>query len=103
VVLNVNVKAALSRLLVYLSENICDGIDAPYKDALTLISMDAGLTKAIKAAGNGAALARELGITRSALSQWRRVPQQHIIAIERITGVHRKVLRPDLYPPERRA
>ena len=42
-------------------------------------------------------LARELGITVSAISQWRKVPVNRVLEIERITGISRHVLRPDLY------
>jgi DNA-binding transcriptional regulator YdaS (Cro superfamily) len=42
-------------------------------------------------------LARRLGITHSAILQWRgRVPLKRIAAVERITGIPRDVLRPDL-------
>ena len=45
-------------------------------------------------------LAVELGITHSAVSQWRRVPAERVLAVERLTGVSRHDLRPDLYPQE---
>jgi DNA-binding transcriptional regulator YdaS (Cro superfamily) len=59
--------------------------------------MNAGLRDAVKAMGSIAALARELGITRGAVSQWHRVPLSRIVAIEKITGVPRQKLRPDLF------
>jgi DNA-binding transcriptional regulator YdaS (Cro superfamily) len=54
----------------------------------------------IKKAGGPAAVARVCGITSQAVSQWRRVPPQHCIAIERATSgaVTRSELRPDLWP-----
>jgi DNA-binding transcriptional regulator YdaS (Cro superfamily) len=58
--------------------------------------MNAGLRDAVKAMGSIAALARELGITRGAVSQWRRVPLSRIVAIEKITGVPRQKLRKGL-------
>lgn len=45
-------------------------------------------------------LARELGITHGAISQWRRVPAERVIEVERITGIPREQLRPDLYARE---
>jgi DNA-binding transcriptional regulator YdaS (Cro superfamily) len=45
-------------------------------------------------------LARELGITHGAISQWRRVPAERVIEVERITGIPREQLRPDLYTRE---
>jgi DNA-binding transcriptional regulator YdaS (Cro superfamily) len=59
--------------------------------------------KAAEMAGGAAALARRLGRTRQALYQWKRVPPQHVLAIERATKgrVSRHDLRPDLYPRPR--
>jgi 4-hydroxyphenylacetate 3-monooxygenase len=56
------------------------------------------LTEAIKAAGGTAALARSVGTTPQAVSQWRRVPARRVIAVETASGVSRQRLRPDLYP-----
>lgn len=58
---------------------------------------DAGLNRAIDAAGGVAQLARKIGIAQPSVSNWDRVPPQRIIAVEAATGVSRKVLRPDLY------
>jgi DNA-binding transcriptional regulator YdaS (Cro superfamily) len=46
-------------------------------------------------------LATELGVTHGAVSQWRRIPAERVLDVERITGVGREELRPDLYPPPR--
>lgn len=43
-------------------------------------------------------LAKALGITHGAVSQWRRIPAERALEIERITGIPRSELRPDLYP-----
>jgi hypothetical protein len=37
------------------------------------------------------------GISRPAVLNWRRVPAEHCPAIEKVTGIPRKVLRPDIY------
>lgn len=58
---------------------------------------DAGLERAIDAAGGVAQLARRIGIAQPSVSNWNRVPAQRMIAVESATGVSRKVLRPDLY------
>jgi hypothetical protein len=58
---------------------------------------DPGLREAIRAAGGIGVLARRLGIAQPSVSGWRRVPAERIVAVERATGVHRSVLRPDLY------
>jgi len=58
---------------------------------------DAGLERAIDAAGGVAQLARKIGIAQPSVSNWNTVPTQRVIAVESATGVSRKVLRPDLY------
>ncbi|WP_024515233.1 molecular chaperone TorD family protein [Bradyrhizobium sp. Tv2a-2] len=58
---------------------------------------DAGLERAIDAAGGVARLARKMGIAQPSVSNWNRVPAQRVIAVESATGVSRRVLRPDLY------
>lgn len=42
-------------------------------------------------------LAEELGCLPSAISQWERIPVNRVPAIERITGIPRRELRPDIY------
>ena len=61
---------------------------------------DDGVTKAIRAAGSIYRLASDLGIHRSAVLRWRQIPPTRVLAVERITGVSRTELRPDLYPAE---
>lgn len=57
------------------------------------------LAKAKKNAGGTAALARALRkITSQAISQWRRVPAERVLEVERATSVSRHELRPDIYP-----
>ena len=43
-------------------------------------------------------IARELGITHGAVSQWQKVPAERVLDVERITGIPRHELRPDIYP-----
>jgi DNA-binding transcriptional regulator YdaS (Cro superfamily) len=60
--------------------------------------------KAAAAVGGVTRLAEALGVTRSAVSQWLRVPAERVLQVERITGVARHDLRPDIYPaPEQAA
>ncbi|MBA8820679.1 hypothetical protein BRY73_23935 [Ochrobactrum sp. P6BS-III] len=58
------------------------------------------LDQAKKALGYSKDLARRLGVTPQAISQWKNVPASRVIAVERATGVSRHDLRPDLYPRE---
>ena len=44
-----------------------------------------------------AEVAHSLGVTRAAVVKWRQVPAERVVEIERITGIPRKQLRPDLY------
>jgi len=59
-------------------------------DAIELIRSNRGLP---------AKITRGLGLRSSGtVSQWKAVPAQHVLDVERITGIDRHVLRPDLYP-----
>lgn len=60
------------------------------------------IQKAAKAVGGQSALARELKVTPQAVQKMcsgGRVPAERVLDIERITGISRSELRPDLYPP----
>jgi len=59
---------------------------------------DPSLNQAILKSGNASTLARLLGVSRAAVSQWKRVPVNRITAVERVTGIPRHLLRPDLSP-----
>ncbi|NNM74813.1 Cro/CI family transcriptional regulator [Enterovirga aerilata] len=59
-----------------------------------------GIEQAIRAAGSIGALARALGISQPAVSNWRRIPADRVVKVEEVTGIPRAVLRPDLYPTE---
>jgi DNA-binding transcriptional regulator YdaS (Cro superfamily) len=60
-----------------------------------------GLAKAIDAVGGLSGLADPLDISVQAISQWKQVPPLRVLAVERISGIPRHVLRPDLYPRQR--
>ena len=44
-------------------------------------------------------IARECKVTHGAVYQWRAVPSQHVLTVERITGIPRFKLRPDIFGP----
>lgn len=56
-----------------------------------------GLSDAIRSAGNISELARRLGLTNQAVGKWARVPAERVLEVERVTGVSRYRLRPDIY------
>lgn len=58
---------------------------------------DPGLVAAFSTVGGVSELARRLGISQPSVSNWTRVPADRVVAVERITGVPRAQLRPDLY------
>jgi DNA-binding transcriptional regulator YdaS (Cro superfamily) len=58
-----------------------------------------GLEKAFSATRRSE-LAAHLGITAQAISQWRQIPVSRVLDVERVTGVPREELRPDVYPPD---
>jgi DNA-binding transcriptional regulator YdaS (Cro superfamily) len=58
---------------------------------------DEGLRLAVTKAGSFNALAKALGMSPQSLMEWRRVPSHRILQVEKLTGIDRKKLRPDLY------
>ena len=55
------------------------------------------LREAIARAGGLQALGRMLGISKQAIDQWRRVPAERVLEVERLTGISRYQLRPDVF------
>ncbi|KXV63855.1 YdaS family helix-turn-helix protein [Gluconobacter oxydans] len=52
----------------------------------------------IKLAGGSARMAAQLGLrSHASVIRWKRVPSRHLVTIERLYGVPREKLRPDLY------
>ncbi|WP_458760518.1 transcriptional regulator [Afipia sp. TerB] len=60
----------------------------------------AALDEAKRAVKGNTGLSRALDdeITPQAISQWKQVPAERVLGVERATGVPRHRLRPDLYP-----
>ena len=62
------------------------------------------LTDAVRIAGGQSALARICGKSQPAVWKWlqssKRLPAEHVIAVEAATRISRHALRPDIYPPE---
>lgn len=56
----------------------------------------------IEKAGGYSKLARKLGISHVAVLKWKNVPVKRLAAVERITGIPREELRPDIFRKEER-
>lgn len=61
------------------------------------------IDRASAAAGSKSALARQLGVKVQSIQQWKRIPAERVLDVERITGIPRGELRPDIYPVEQTA
>lgn len=55
---------------------------------------------AIQKAGGPAAVSRECNLSRQAVAKWDEIPPKHVLAIERLSGISRHELRPDIYGPK---
>lgn len=71
-------------------------ISVPYAQQMA----DKTLKDVLDAAEGGTNLAQKLGISRAAISQWTRVPVNRVLEVEKITGISRHTLRPDIYGSE---
>jgi DNA-binding transcriptional regulator YdaS (Cro superfamily) len=69
----------------------------------TMEDKSEALKRAVKSVGGQASFARAIGVTAQAVSQWDEVPPLRVLAVERVSGVSRHDLRPDLYPVEEEA
>lgn len=59
-----------------------------------------GIENAIRLSGSASALGSAVGVTKMAVSLWRRngIPAERVIQVFKATGVTPHELRPDLYP-----
>lgn len=68
-------------------------------------SMFAALLRLEQAAGSQSALARGLGVAQPTVWHWlnasRKLPAEYVLKAERLYGVSRHDIRPDIYPRER--
>ncbi|MES2421478.1 MAG: YdaS family helix-turn-helix protein [Pseudomonadota bacterium] len=64
---------------------------------------DSPLADAVRRAGGQSAFARLIGRSQSTVFDWLRfeksLPPEHILTVERATGVSRHLLDPVIYPP----
>lgn len=62
--------------------------------------------RAVRTAGSQARLAVAIGTNQQTIGKWLkkgRLPAEYVLPVERVTGIARHELRPDLYPPDERA
>jgi hypothetical protein len=63
------------------------------------LQMDKALREAVFRAGGARSLARKLGVSHQTIVQWKRCPVLRVLEVEKLTGVSKERLRPDIYPP----
>jgi DNA-binding transcriptional regulator YdaS (Cro superfamily) len=63
--------------------------------------LDMTLNDYLSERGATARLAHEIGVSHAAVRQWAdsRVPAERVLDVERVTGVSRHTLRPDVFGP----
>ena len=61
------------------------------------IKTSAGLKEIRERKGLQSALARHIGVTRQAISDWPVVPIDRLKEVEKFTGISREKLRPDIF------
>src|SRR5262249_17035047 len=93
------VKAAETTIAPAAETITAPGVRKRGRPPAPMVDPTAGFKAAAKAAGGVPALARLLGVREQTPYQWgrTRIPADRIIEIERLTGVPRELLRPDLY------
>ena len=58
------------------------------------------LERVVVAVGSRKAIAREIKVSYQAVCKWRRVPERHCKKLERLTGISKHEMRPDIWGPE---
>ena len=69
---------------------------------MEIASPSASLKTAVLKSGSQSAFARLCGVSQTAVWKWlqsaKRLPAEHVLKVERATGVSKHLLRPDIYP-----
>jgi len=69
---------------------------------MEIASPFASLKTAVLKSGSQSAFARLCGVSQTAVWKWlqsaKRLPAEHVLKVERATGVSKHLLRPDIYP-----
>lgn len=84
-----------------LTVNVTDGCEGMINTVAEtpngLVGIDALKAWISAVRGRSGKLAQALGVTHAAIPQWREVPADKLVSVERATGIKRQVLRPDLF------
>ncbi|WP_198650698.1 YdaS family helix-turn-helix protein [Agrobacterium pusense] len=59
-----------------------------------------GLEVVKRSAGGASAVSRIVGVTPQAVAQWKAVPPEYVLRLEKAFGVSRHVQRPDVFGAE---
>lgn len=66
---------------------------------MTETLVDNPVDRARRSVGGASELARLIGISSQAVTQWRKIPIERVSDVERATGIPREELRPDIFQP----
>ncbi|QAZ45922.1 Cro/CI family transcriptional regulator [Mesorhizobium sp. Pch-S] len=66
---------------------------------MSTIDVPTPLDEAVAAVGGASALSRHLQITPQAVVQWKKCPADRVLEVERLSGISRHALRPDIFGP----
>jgi Putative antitoxin of bacterial toxin-antitoxin system, YdaS/YdaT len=58
---------------------------------------DPVITQVFAAYGSASTLAKELGLTRQCVGQWKKIPLKYVREISKRTEIPAALLRPDIY------
>ena len=61
------------------------------------------INKAASKLGGIVAMSQALGLSRGAAANWSEIPVDHVAKLEKLTGIPREVLRPDIFRREAKA
>ncbi|MFK0336807.1 transcriptional regulator [Agrobacterium deltaense] len=75
-----------------------------FKAVLLISAMErnlniAGLDAVKQSAGGPSAISRIVGVTPQAVAQWKAVPPEYVLRLEKACGVSRHIQRPDVFGP----
>lgn len=69
--------------------------------AMAKTPQHAALEEAVRIAGSASRLSLRIGMNQHAVDYWlkshKRVPGDYVVLVERVTGIQRETLRPDLF------